>query len=119
MSVVLDVTAVDNIVDQEQRRGYGLEVARVLKNGGVLLVVTFARNDGYYGPMLQDSTRREEGVVEDPNTGIRNQLFTDELLMDVFSPPLKTLCRSRLVFVDEAAEGRWTRRFLIHLYAKT
>lgn len=115
-AVVLDITAVDNLVDAELRRGYGREVGRILRPGGVAVVVTFARNDGYYGPWLQDSPWRDQGVVEDPNTGIRNQLFTLAELDAVFVPPLVREVGSTLVFIDDAAGAAWTRRFLIHIY---
>ncbi len=117
-AAVLDITAVDNLVDAEKRRGYGLEVGRILRPGGIAVVVTFARDDGYYGPWLEDSPWRGQGVVEDPNTGIRNQLFTPALLDEVFVPPLEREAASTLVFLDEAAADTWTRRFLIHIYRK-
>lgn len=117
-AAVLDITAVDNLIDAERRRGYGLEVARILRPGGIAVVVTFARDDGYYGPWLEDSPWREQGVVEDPNTAIKNQLFTPELLDQVFVPPLNREVASALVFLDEAAQTTWTRRFLIHVYRK-
>jgi SAM-dependent methyltransferase len=117
-AAVLDITAVDNLVDADRRRAYGLEVARILRPGGLAVVVTFARDDGYYRQWLPDSPWREQGIVEDPHTGIRNQLFTPDLLDAVFAPPLRPEATSILVFLDEAASGTWTRRFLIHLYRK-
>jgi SAM-dependent methyltransferase len=117
-AAVLDITAVDNLIDAQKRRNYGLEVARVLRPGGVAVVVTFARDDGYYGPWLEHSPWRDEGVVEDPNTAIRNQLFTPQSLDDVFVPPLQQEVASTLAFLDEAAGVTWTRRFLIHIYRK-
>lgn len=115
-AIVLDITAVDNLVDAELRRGYGREVGRILRPGGVAVIVTFARNDGYYGPWLQDSPWRDQGIVEDPNTGIRNKLFTVAELDAVFVPPLVRKVGSTLVFIDDAAGAAWTRRFLIHIY---
>lgn len=115
-AIVLDITAVDNLVDAELRRGYGREIGRILRPGGVAVVVTFARNDGYYGPWLEGSPWREQGVVEDPNTGIRNQLFTVAELDAVFVPPLVREVGSTLVFIDDAAGAAWTRRFLMHIY---
>lgn len=117
-AAVLDITAVDNLVDAGRRRAYGLEVARILRPGGVAVVVTFARNDGYYGRWLAASRWHDQGVVEDPNTAIRNQLFTPALLDEVFVPPLRREVATTLVFLDEAATATWTRRFLIHLYRR-
>jgi SAM-dependent methyltransferase len=116
MGTLLDITAVDNLVDPMRRRGYGSEVARVLRPGGLALVVTFATDDGYYGQWHGSAPDAAPGVVEDPNTGIRNQLFTHETLASVFSPPLQSLVRGTLVFLDDAAGTPWTRRFLVHLY---
>ncbi len=115
-AAVLDITAVDNLVNAELRRGYGREIGRILRPGGVAMVVTFARNDGYYGRWLEGSPWRQQGVVEDPNTGIRNQLFTGAELDAVFVPPLVREVGSTLVFIDDAAGAAWTRRFLIHIY---
>lgn len=117
-AAVLDITAVDNLIDAGRRRGYGKDVGRILRPGGIAVVVTFARDDTYYGRWLPTSPWSEQGVVEDPNTGIRNQLFTPALLDEVFVPPLTREAASTLVFLDEAAGVTWTRRFLIHLYRK-
>ena len=118
VGTAIDITAVDNLVDAAGRRRYGTEVARVLRPGGVFLVVTFSVDDGYYGPFLESSEHADESVVEDPHTGIHNQLFTHETLEEVFSPPLFREAQEDLVFTDEAAEEKWERRFLMHLYRK-
>ncbi len=118
IGTVLDITAVDNLVDPVRRQLYGTEVGRILRPGGLALVVTFARDDGYYGRWLGGTGGEDDGVVEDPHTGIRNQLFTHASLSSVFSPPLRPLVRGTLVFLDDAAGTPWTRRFLIHLYRK-
>ncbi len=115
-AAVLDITAVDNLIDAGRRRAYGEEVARILRPDGMAVVMTFARDDGYYGRWL--ASTRDDGVVEDPHTGILNQLFTPALLDEVFVPPLRRVAASTLVFTDEAASDSWTRRFLIHLYRK-
>lgn len=117
-AAVLDITAVDNLTDPVDRRHYGLEVARVLRPGGLLVVVTFASDDGYYAPFLTSSPEPATGVVEDPNTGIKNQLFDAGLLDSVFCPPLRREAAGRLVFEDDAAEMAWTRRFLLHVYRR-
>jgi len=118
IGTVLDITAVDNLVDPVRRQRYGAEVGRVLRPGGLALVVTFARDDGYYRRWLGGGPGEDNGVVEDPNTGIRNQLFTHASLISVFSPSLHPLVRGTLVFLDDAAGTPWTRRFLVHLYRK-
>lgn len=118
VGTVLDVTAVDNLTDPARRRRYGEEVARVLRPGGLALVVTFAVDDGYYSRWLEGSVATQSRVVEDPNTGISNQLFTHASLESVFAPALEVQARSTLVFFDEAARERWTRRFLVHLYRR-
>ena len=64
IGTVLDITAVDNLVDPVRRQRYGTEVGRVLRPGGLALVVTFARDDGYYGRWLEDAPG-DEDVVED------------------------------------------------------
>jgi SAM-dependent methyltransferase len=115
-AIVLDITAVDNLIDESRRRAYGREVARILRPGGIAMVVTFARDDGYYGRFLEESPWGAQGIVEDPNTEIRNQLFTADLLDEVFVPPLTREVAATLVFLDDAAGVTWTRRFLIHIY---
>lgn len=115
---VLDVTAVDNLTDPRRLARYGREVGRVLRPGGLALVVTFAVDDGYYGPWLADSPWRARSVVQDPNTGIRNRLFVPGSLDAVFEPGLRREVAGALVFIDEAAGRSWTRRFLVHLYRK-
>lgn len=116
--LVIDITAIDNLVERDQQQRYGSEVARVLRPGGLALVVTFDRDDGYYSPFLADSPLAERGVVEDPYTGIRNHLFRGGQLDALFCPALHRVAAVRFDFVDEAASERWTRRFLLRLYRK-
>lgn len=118
VGTVLDITAVDNLVDPDDQRRYGAEVARVLRPGGLAVVVTFDRDDGYYAPFLEDSPWPGTGVVEDPHTGIRNQLFRVAELDALFVPPLVRVAGNRFDFIDEAASERWTRRFHLRLYRK-
>ncbi len=118
VGTVLDITAVDNLVNDRERRRYGLEVARVLRPGGLLLVVTFDRDDGYYAPFRALRPELPDGVVEDPHTGIRNRLFRRRELDAVFVPPLEPLAGNRFDFVDEAGGERWTRRFHLRLYRR-
>jgi SAM-dependent methyltransferase len=118
VGAVIDITAVDNLVEPEAQRQYGREIARVLEPGGLALVVTFDRDDGYYAPFLVNSPWPGTGVVEDPHTGIRNQLFRGEQLDALFVPPLERVAANRFDFIDEAASERWTRRFLMRLYRK-
>ena len=118
VGLVVDVTAIDNLVEPEAQRRYGTEVARVLRPGGLALVVTFDRDDGYYAPFLTSSPWPGTGVVEDPHTGIRNQLFRGDQLDALFVPPLERCAANRFDFIDEAAKERWTRRFLMRIYRR-
>ena len=115
---VIDITAVDNLVQPAAQQHYGREVARVLRPGGLALIVTFDVDDGYYAPFLKDSPWPGTGVVHDPHTGIRNQLFRAADLDSIFCPRLELLAGHRFDFIDEAAKERWTRRFHLRLYRK-
>lgn len=119
VGLVVDVTAIDNLVETEAQQRYGAEVARVLRPGGFALVVTFDRDDGYYAPFLASSPWPGSGVVEDPHTGIRNQLFRGSQLDALFVPPLERCAANRFDFIDEAAKERWTRRFLMRIYRRS
>ncbi len=118
VGTVLDITAVDNLVESRHRRQYGSEVARVLRPGGLFVVVTFDRDDGYYARFMPGPEDQEEGVVLDPNTGVTNRLFRAADLEAVFAPGLERIAAQRFDFVDEAAQERWMRRFHLHLYRK-
>ncbi len=129
VGAVLDITAVDNLVEAEYQAHYAAEIARVLRPGGWLMLVTFHRDDGYYREFKLWSARSTgepdtlvDWVVEDPNTGIRNQLFLATELDDMFTtstPALERVAGCRMDFIDEAAQERWTRRFHLRLYRKS
>lgn len=132
---LLDVTAIDNLVEAGDRRRYADELARVLRPGGWLLVVTFSWRDGYYrrwlpgspgppGPPGAVEAGRAAGgddplVVTDPNTGIVNQLFTGRSLDETFPEQLQRRAAATLVFRDEAAGERTTRHFLLRTFCRT
>jgi len=118
VGTVLDITAVDNLVEAADRQAYAAEVARVLRSGGIAVIVTFDRDDGYYARFLSTPEARRTGVVEDPNTGIHNQLFRAPDLDALFCPALQRVAGNRFDFIDEAAAQRWTRRFHLRVYRK-
>ncbi len=89
----------------------------MLRPGGLAIVVTFDRDDGYYGPFLENPDA-DGAVVLDPNTSIRNHLFRGPELDALFCPPLELLAGNRFDFVDEAAKTQWTRRFHLRLYRR-
>ena len=117
VGAVLDITAVDNLVDVAHREAYGREVARVLKPGGFSVVVSFDLDDGYYAPFLERPDA-DGAVVRDPNTGIRNNLFRATDLDRLFVPALELVAGNRFDFIDEAGQESWTRRFQLRLYRK-
>lgn len=117
VGAVLDITAIDNLVESGHRKAYGREVARVLKPGGLAVVVTFDLDDGYYAPFLERPDA-DGSVVCDPHTGIRNKLFRAADLDRLFIPELELVAGNRFDFIDEAAQERWTRRFHLRVYRK-
>ena len=117
VGAVIDITAIDNLVDAEHRIQYGREVARVLRPGGWAVVVTFDLDDGYYAPFRWNDDS-EGSVVRDPHTDIRNNLFRATDLDALFLPALELVAGNRFDFIDEAAKERWTRRFHLRLYRR-
>lgn len=119
VGTVLDITAVDNLTETRHRSDYADEIRRALRPGGLFVVVTFDRDDGYYARFLADGSEAgESGVVRDPNTGIHNRLFRADELVALFGARLERLAAQRFDFVDEAAQERWMRRFHLQLYRK-
>lgn len=117
VGAVFDITAVDNLVEAAHRVAYGREIARVLRPGGLAVVVTFDLDDGYYRPFLERSDANGT-VVCDPHTGIHNNLFRAADLDALFRPALELVAGQRFDFIDEAAREHWTRRFHLRLYRK-
>ena len=118
VGAVFDITAIDNLVEAADREAYCREIARVLRPGGVAVVVTFDLDDGYYAPFLARSDA-DGSVVRDPHTGIRNNLFRAADLDGLFVPTLELVAGNRFDFIDEAAQERWTRRFHLRVYRKS
>jgi len=117
VGAVFDITAIDNLVEVAHREAYGREITRVLKPGGLVVVVTFDLDDGYYAPFLKRPDA-DAAVVCDPHTGIRNHLFRATDLDRLFVPQLELVAANRFDFIDEAAQERWTRRFHLRVYRK-
>jgi len=117
VGAVFDITAVDNLIEASDREAYGREIVRVLRPGGLAVVVTFDLDDGYYAPFL-DRPDADGSVVRDPHTDIRNNLFRAADLDRLFVPALDLVAGNRFDFIDEAAQERWTRRFHLRLYRK-
>ena len=116
-AAVLDITAIDNLVTPEHQAAYAAEIHRVLRPSGVVVIVTFDRDDGYYAPFLERDDA-EGGVVFDPHTGVRNQLFLPADLDRLFGDGFERLAANRFDFIDEAAKTQWTRRFHLRMFRK-
>lgn len=117
VGAVLDITAVDNLVEAGAREAYSREIARVLAPGGLAIVVTFDIDDGYYAPFLGRADA-DGTVVFDPHTGIRTKLFRAAHLDALLARRLELVAANRFDFIDEAAGECWTRRFHLRLYRK-
>ncbi|MFQ6103299.1 MAG: class I SAM-dependent methyltransferase [Candidatus Glassbacteria bacterium] len=80
--VIMNITSLDNIIERDILKRYASGIVRFLRRGGYHLLYAFLRQDGYYGPLLE-----EEGyVATDPAAGMSVALYEPEELKELFSP---------------------------------
>ncbi|MBN2517257.1 MAG: class I SAM-dependent methyltransferase [Candidatus Altiarchaeota archaeon] len=87
----MDITSFDNLLKKSEIEVYISELGRVLKKGGLFLIQSFSKNDGYYGPLLGDSDMKGKGIVYDKNSGIRTKIYSQDDLAGIFGKRFQVL----------------------------
>ncbi|MBN1520902.1 MAG: 2-amino-4-hydroxy-6-hydroxymethyldihydropteridine diphosphokinase [Candidatus Aureabacteria bacterium] len=75
---VFAITVIDNFPHQDQREQFVREARRVLKPRGLLVIQYYTEVDGYYGSLLQQSPRKQEGLVSDPFNSMTFRIYSDQ-----------------------------------------
>lgn len=75
LGIAIDTFCYKHVMDADERSAYRRELARTLKQGGLLLLTLASTEDGYYG--LLPYRRLDTGmrVIRDPGNGIESVLY--------------------------------------------
>jgi len=73
--LALDTFCFKHLISRDDQTSYVRELQRVLKPGGFYLLTLAGMDDGYYGPLLDDSPDPSRSVIVDPANGISSILY--------------------------------------------
>lgn len=80
LDIAIDVFCYKHIVDKKKQTKYRNELWRSLKPNGFYFISLASENDGFYGPLLKESTNPVEKLIVDPYSNIPSFLYsTDDL----------------------------------------
>jgi SAM-dependent methyltransferase len=78
LDIAIDTFCYKHQITAEARNIYRRELRRSLKQGGYYLLTLAGKDDGYYGPLLDDSLSNTSRMIVDPQNGIASILYSKE-----------------------------------------
>lgn len=75
IDIIIDIFCYKHQTDDNKREFYRSEICRVLKDTGYYFLSLAGKNDGYYGPLMQNDATSK---IVDPKTNVGSVLFNPE-----------------------------------------
>jgi SAM-dependent methyltransferase len=85
LDIAIDIFCYKHLVDKQQQAIYRQHLLSALRKGGYYLLSLAAEDDGFYGPLLRNSSAPEDKFVIDPYSKIGSFLYSQEELLAEFS----------------------------------
>lgn len=95
---VFAITVIENFVESGQQHHFSMEICRILKPGGLLVLEYYTPRDGYYSVLLDSSPLKEKGIVIDPNNAISFRIFTGEEILALMNPAFETVMNTQFTW---------------------
>jgi SAM-dependent methyltransferase len=85
LEIAIDVFCYKHITDKKAQKRYRKSLWEALKPDGYYFISLASENDGYYGPLLANSSNPKDKLITDPHSGIGSFLYSLEDLSSEFS----------------------------------
>lgn len=83
LDIAIDIFCYKHIVEKEKQKRYRAELWRTLKQNGYYFISLASVEDGFYGPLLDQSPDIHRSLIIDPYSSIPSLLYTlDELILE-------------------------------------
>jgi SAM-dependent methyltransferase len=85
LDIAIDVFCYKHIVNKKKQNKYRQELWRTLKAEGFYFISLASESDGFYGPLLKNSTNPSDKLIVDPYSNIPSFLYSKDDLIKEFS----------------------------------
>ncbi len=85
LDLAIDIFCYKHLPSKEKQASYREEICKALKRDGLYFLSLASKEDGFYGPLLQNSPSPDTDLVIDPYAGISSFLYSIESLLREFS----------------------------------
>ncbi len=85
VDIAIDIFCYKHIVDKNLQSQYRQHLGSALKRGGYYLISLAADDDGFYGPLLEQSTDPKHKLIIDPYSNIGSFLYNLDEITSEFS----------------------------------
>src|SRR3989344_2817798 len=75
---VIDIFCYKHQTDKKKQKKFRNELYRILKKNGLYLLSLAGEDDGFYGPLLKNSTDKKNKLIIDPVTKVPSFLYSKE-----------------------------------------
>jgi len=76
--VVIDIFCYKHQTDKQNQKKFRNELYRILKKDGLYLLSLAGEDDGFYGPLLKNSTDKKNKLIVDPVTKVPSFLYSKQ-----------------------------------------
>ncbi|CDZ80646.1 putative S-adenosyl-L-methionine-dependent methyltransferase TehB [Candidatus Rubidus massiliensis] len=85
ITIAIDIFCYKHITNKQLQKKIRSQLYHALKPEGYFFISLASEKDGFYGPLLQQSTNIEEKIIVDPYSKISSFLYSKESLIEEFS----------------------------------
>lgn len=118
LDIVIDVFCYKHIVNKEKQTNYRKELCRTLKNQGIYFISLASENDGFYGPLLKNSTNLKDKLVIDPYSNIPSFLYSQEGLVNEFSTSFEIIHIAEQISSSPMYGKEYSRKVINAMFKK-
>jgi 2-polyprenyl-3-methyl-5-hydroxy-6-metoxy-1,4-benzoquinol methylase len=116
--IVIDIFCYKHIVDKDKQTRYRQELRRTLKPEGFYFISLASDQDGFYGPLLEASSKPQHKQIIDPYSHIRSFLYSPEDLTNEFSDSFKIISISEQNSVSPMHGKEYSRCVINAIFQK-
>lgn len=118
LDIIIDVFCYKHIVNKEKQASYRKELWRTLKEDGFYFISLASEHDGFYGPLLKDSTNLKDKLIVDPYSKIASFLYSEESLINEFRTYFEPVLIKEQTSSSPMYEKEYSRKVINAIFKK-
>ena len=112
LDIAIDIFCYKHITNKQSQKNYRKELWKAMKPNGFYFIFLASINDGFYGPLLENSPCPTEKMVVDPYANIPSYLYSISDLSNEFSDMFSVIEASEKTSSSPMHRKTYTRKVI-------